>query len=215
MTLRRYTTRFLLLSLSLVLLSACTLATVRTLEEDEEAKQGFNATDYVNDIWDDRFLPTYEENAVDMRELLTLLDEDEDAAIEQYGSRTGTSGFSFMIRSEAEVLEVNTESRIGLMTLDIPPYDGESDASMYVGPVIRGRNNSALDAVGFIQFNDFTNQTEFASVSDAIKQRVLDDVISQIDVDTIAGQNISFIGSFSQDPTGRIEIVPITLEVGE
>ena len=76
------------------LLSGCTLATVRTIEADRQAKEGFNAPRYVAGIWDTEFIPTLEENAVEITELLRDLQANEDAATEQYGNRTSTGAFS-------------------------------------------------------------------------------------------------------------------------
>jgi len=199
----------------ILLVSGCTFATVRSLEDDEEAKAGFNPEAYVDGIWEDQLVANIVENAININDLLTEIDADEDAAIERYGARSGTGAFSFMVKGEAEVLEVNLESRIGLMALDFMPVDGEVDAMMAIGPVIRNRNNSVRDAVGFIQFNDFVNQTEFAGVSTAIKDRILVDVIAPLDLDTLQGRTITFYGAFTLDNRDEIEIVPIRIEVSE
>ncbi len=195
---------------------SCSIATIRSLEEDEEAKKGFVATEYVDEIWDEQLIPTVLEQAVEFKALLALLDADEDATIAAHGSRSGAGACSFMTFGEAQVLEVNTQSRIGMMmTLDIAPYDGVADASMAIGPVIRGRDTSLRDAVGFIQFNDFTNQTEFAQISDAMKDRILATVINQIDLENLGGKTISFYGTFMFSDRNDLEIVPVSLEVNE
>ncbi|MBZ0308420.1 MAG: DUF2291 domain-containing protein, partial [Anaerolineae bacterium] len=104
---------------------------------------------------------------------------------------------------------------IGFMTLDIAPFDGAPDAAMAIGPVIRGRDTSLRDAVGFIQYNAFTNQTEFAQISDAMKDRILNTVISEIDLTTIQGKTISFYGTFMLNDVNDLEIVPVMVEVQE
>jgi predicted lipoprotein len=202
-----------LIAALLVTTTACTLATVRTIEEDRIAKEGFNAERYVNEIWDSQLMPEFQENAVEVTDILAQIDADEDAAIQAYGNRSGTGAYSFLIYGDAQVLEVDLESRIGLMSLDFAPYDSEPDANMAIGPVIRNRNNAVRDAVGFIQFNDFVNQTEFAGVGSAIKDRILRDVISALDLDSIEGKTIHFYGAFTLDDRSDIEIVPVTLEV--
>ena len=204
---------FFLLSSLLVVSAGCTLATVRSIEDDQTAKEGFNPERYVSEIWDDELLSAFHENATEVTSLLAQLESNEQAAIETYGNRSGTGAYSFMIYGDAKVLEVDRESRIGLMGLDFSPYDGEADANMAIGPVIRNRNNAVRDAVGFIQFNNFVNQTEFAGVSSAIKDRILRDVISTIDLDNIIGKTIRFYGAFTWDDISNIEIVPVTLEV--
>jgi predicted lipoprotein len=208
----KYLGLFTVLMLGL-LLPACTLATVRSLDEDEAAKEGFNPERYIDEIWESQLIPTVQENAVEITALLGEIDANEASATEKYGHRSGTSAYSFMTYGEAQVLTVNLESRIGLMEIDFAPYDGQPDANMAIGPVIRNRNDSVRDAVGFIQFNNFVNQTEFASVGSALKDRILRDVINPIDFTELAGKTISFYGAFTLDDRSNLEIVPVILEV--
>lgn len=203
------------IAMGIVLLTtvSCTLATIRSIEEDAAATEGFNPERYVNEIWESELLPTVQEKAVEVTALLAELNADQDAATETYGSRSGTGAYSFLIYGDGRVLEVDRESRIGLMSIDFAPYDGQADANMAIGPVIRNRNDAVRDAVGFIQYNNFVNQTEFASVGSAIKDRILRDVINPIDLETIAGKDIHFYGAFTLDDLSSLEIVPVILEV--
>ncbi|MEQ8676864.1 MAG: DUF2291 domain-containing protein [Aggregatilineales bacterium] len=202
-----------LLILSMTLLSGCSLATIRTIDEDRLAKEGFSAANYVSGIWESDFIPTLQDNAVEITQLLSELDANENAATEQYGNRTSTGAYSFMVSGEAQVLLINRESRVGLAELDLAPYDGTADIYLAIGPVLRG--NALRDAVGFIAFNDFTNQVEFAQVSDALKDRVDSDVLGQTDIDDLVGDTIQFLGAFSLDDRAEIVIMPVRLEVVE
>jgi len=194
----------------LIVSSGCTLATVRSLEDDAEAKTGFNPANYVASIWDTEFVPTMEANAVDISQLLVELDANEEAATEQYGNRTSTGPYSFMTRGEARIITVNRESRVGLAELDLSPFDGTADIFLAIGPVLRG--NALRDAVGFIQFNDFTNQVEFAQVSDAMKERIDQQVLTEFNIDDRVGATIRFLGAFTFDDRDEIVIIPIRLE---
>jgi predicted lipoprotein len=205
----------ILLIIFIFITSGCTFATVRSIDEDKESKRGFVANQYIDEIWDGQFSETIHAQAIEFSALMALLDADENAAIAAHGHRSGTGAYSFITSGQARVLEVNTESRIGMMTLDIAPFDGQVDASMAIGPVIRGRDTSLRDAVGFIQYNNFTNQTEFAQISDALKDRVLNTVINEIDLSTIVGKTINFYGTFMWSTRDDIEIVPVSIEVVE
>lgn len=211
----KFRSLFVFMLLTIVISSVgCTLATIRTIEEDIVAKEGFNATRYVSSIWDTEFLPTLEENAVEISQLISEIDADEEAATEAYGNRTSTGPFSFMTRGEVTILNVDRESRVGLAGLDIQPYDGEVDVYLAIGPVLRG--NALRDAVGFIAFNDFTNQVEFAQVSDALKERVDADLISTLDFESMIGSTIEVLGAFTLEDRDEIVIMPVKLnEVGQ
>lgn len=202
-----------LMLLSVFSLIGCTLATVRTLEEDEIAKEGFSAENYVNGMWESDFLPTLQNDAIDLTQLLSEIDADENAAIEQYGNRTSNGPYSFMVQGEAKIIAVDRESRVGLAHLDLEPYDDEADIYLAIGPVLRG--NALRDAVGFIAFNDFTNQVEFAEVSNALKDRADAEVITPFSVDDHVGDVVRFLGAFTFDDREEIVVIPVELEVIE
>jgi len=200
----------LLFPVLLIVVSGCTFATVRSLEENAEAKAGFNPANYVASIWDNEFMPTMEANAIEISQLLSELDANEEAAIEQHGNRTSTGPFSFMTQGEARIIAVNRESRVGLAELDLPPYDDTADIFLAIGPVLRG--NALRDAVGFIEFNDFTNQVEFAQVSDAMKDRIDQQVLAEFNIDDRVGATIRFLGAFTFDDRDEIVVIPVRLE---
>jgi predicted lipoprotein len=69
------------------------------------------------------------------------------------------------------------------------------------------------DALPFICFNDFVNQLEFADVSKALHQRVMDEVISKTDLASAVGKTINFAGAFTLSDISKIVITPVKLEV--
>lgn len=210
MKLRRISFLLILFAISVPVISGCTLATIRSLEEDEIAKEGFSPEAYVDGIWEEQFLPTINEEAQEIGVLLAALESDEEGAIEQFGNRTSTGAYSFMAYGEAQVLELDRSSRVGLAPMDLAPYDGEADVFLAIGPVLRG--NALRDAVGFIVFNDFTNQVEFAGVSTALKDRIAVDVLEATDLDSLVGSTIRFVGAFTYDDPEEVVIMPVSIE---
>ncbi|MBI5928174.1 MAG: DUF2291 domain-containing protein [Chloroflexi bacterium] len=210
--------RSLLLTMLIFILLAttsCKIATVRTLAEDKEAKAGFNPTKYVDGIWGSQIIPTFKEQAIEVNDLLAQIKANQNRAIQEHGHRTGTGAYSFMTYGEAKVLAYAVDLRVGTLSLDFAPFDGQPDAVMLVGPLIPRRNDAVRDAVGFIKFNDFVNQTEFAEVSNAIKEHILTDVAAAVDPATITGKTINFYGAFTLDDPSKIEIVPVTIQIQE
>lgn len=224
---RRKLLPILLLLVALVVFG-CQLATVRTLEEDRRAKEGFNPDRYVEDIWEDELIPTFREDAVAINTLLEALEADRQAAIERY-SRSSSIGdvstsYSFMTYGTGRVVTVEhtdlgNDVLYGNMMVDLEPYDGEGDVEIAIGDRFSQRNTAVRDAVGFIDFNDFVNQTEFASVSRAIKNRILTDVIGMLELSELQGQTITFYGAFTISGSagfggiGPVEILPVIIEV--
>lgn len=207
----------LLMALSAMLaLSACKLATVRPLDpktgraiigNEEEA---FDPERYVSNLWDDPLLTTVHADATELNELLPALENDREGASERYGRLQG-SNYSFIVRGRGQVLEVDTSSRAGVMHVDLEPYNGARDVTLAIGPVIRG--TALRDALPFISFNEFTNQIEYAQVSNQLHARVMDSVLGALDLADLVGKTINFYGTFTLVDLDSIVITPVEIEV--
>lgn len=207
----------LLLTVTAAAVSGCKLVTVRPLNESgmpsgpSSSQQPFNAVAYVDGIWSSKVLPTAQEKAVELSLLLPAVKTDPEAAGKQYGKREGSSPYNFLVKGRGKVLSVNTGSRVGLALVDLVPLDGQPDVSIQIGPVLRG--NAVRDAVGFISFNEFVNQLQFADVANELNERVLKTVLNGIDPATLAGKMVTLHGAYTLDGDAVI-ITPLKLEVG-
>ena len=204
-----------ILVLLAVLLGGCTLATIRPLDpvtgkpiignEDQQ----FNAANYVSDIWDDQLLPALHEQAHDIMEVLDALRTNEADASETYGRHEGRQPYSFMVTGTGTITEVNLESRAGLAPVDADG-DGTAEYALAIGPVIRG--TALRDSMPFILFNQFTNQMEFASVSNEMHAHISSQLLTPLgDLTTLNGQNITFYGAFTLAELDEIIITPAEL----
>jgi predicted lipoprotein len=202
---------FALIALFLAAGSGCTFATVISLEENEQARGGFDALGYVDGVWDSQVVPTVTEQAISLTELLPQIEANQNAAIEAHGRRSGTGNYSFLTSVTATGRELNTESQAGLLLLDVPDYSGPAQIALAVGPVIRG--DAVRDGVGFIQFNDFVNQMDFAAVSRALKERVTQDVLAPLDLESLVGKQLRIVGAFTLTNPADIVIAPVQIEV--
>jgi predicted lipoprotein len=77
------------------------------------------------------------------------------------------------------------------------------------------------DAVGFISFGDFKEQTEYGKASTEINKRILATVLGDVDRENLVGKTISFKGAFTirtfnllQIDVTNINIVPVEIELG-
>jgi predicted lipoprotein len=201
----------------LLSLSGCTLWTVKSLRPAEgeapvgsavPGEPGFSPAAYVDAMWESQVLPAAENDSTELGTLLEALRGNPDAAKEQYGHREGQRPYNFLVKGEAQVLSVDTASRAGTVKIDLVPGDGQPDATLQVGPVIRG--TSIRDALPFIQFNLFVNQLEYAAVSNALSERVVEDVISDLDLATLQGKTIDFRGAFTLEERATVDDVLIT-----
>ena len=195
--LRRKTGTFSALS-AFLLLGSCVPWTVRPIDQTDSSSgqaRTFDAVRYVDSIWNSRVLPAVAASAVDLREAL----------------QAHPAG-CLLVKGEGRVLRVDTSSRSGLMLLDLAPYDGRADAAIQIGPVIRG--TVLRDALPFIQFSQFVNQLEFARVSNALNDRVVQSVLVSLPKAGLEGSVVSFSGASRQPAANELpEIVPVILIV--
>lgn len=210
--------RLAFLWLMLIALAGCAPWTIRPITSagaEAQAsgtvpgKPGFSPAAYVDSIWAGQVLPTVESKSADLPAVLAALKADPEAAKLKYGHREGQRPYNFLVKGAAKVLAVETASRSGMIKLDLAPGDGKADASIQVGPVMRG--TALRDALPFIQFNLFTNQLEYADVSNQLNDRVVKDVVGKLDLASLAGKTLDFEGAFTLSSTGVV-ITPVKLQ---
>jgi len=162
----------------------------------------FDPNGYVTSIWESRVVPSAERTAI---ELQTFTQGMVGAA------RTdGGTVRAVFVRGTARVSEVDRKSRVGLARLQ-PLRATDRQAAIQIGPVLRG--TALRDALDFIRFTDFVNQLEFASVSSALNERVMSDVLGPLDIDGLAGREVTFVGAAPLSAASIVEIVPVRLQV--
>ena len=151
------------------------------------------------------------QSATDINTVLTALKANPTSASEQYGRKVGQQPYSFLVSGSGTVTSVNTESRAGLALVDTNG-DGGFDISLAIGPVIRG--TAMRDGMPFISFNQFTNQMQFASVSNEMNALISQQIITPLgDVTSLTGKQVTFAGAFTLDKLDDIVVVPGILTV--
>jgi len=188
---------------------ACRIATVRPLGSSDEAGSAtvpFDASGYVESIWSSRVVPTIEHEATECAELLPSLKADPDGTVRRLGRGSRASKY-FLVKGEGTVVSVDRRSRAGLLGVDVAPGDGRADLWVQIGPVVQGM--ALRDAVGFISFDQFVNQIEYADVGNALNQRVLDSVLDALDPESATGTVLSFAGALS--PGERLLLTPVRI----
>jgi predicted lipoprotein len=197
---------------ALPLTGACKLWTVRPIEsakpKSAASAHPFNAAGYVDSIWESKVLPLVNEKSVELATLLAALEADAEAAKKQYGG--GDNGAHFLVKGAGRVSRVETTSQNRTLAIALPNHQAE--VLIQVGPVFRG--TALRDAVGFIQFNQFVNQLQFADVANQLHERVAASVLKNFDLTKAQGRQVSFAGAFTLADRNKIVITPVSLNVG-
>ncbi len=207
--------------------------TVVKIEDVEQTVQdeAFDPVAYVDGIWESRLLPTFNEEAEELSKILSEMEPDangtaaKDDLIDianRYGLITVGEAHVYMVEGSGKIVSVNAETSLGTAEVEIDGYDGPIKAQLYIGTRIPSDDTSVRDAVGFITFGDFKEQTEYGKAATEINKRVISTVLGEIDRDNLVGKNISFKGAFTirtfnllQIDVKEIPIVPVEIELGE
>ena len=207
--------------------------TVVSIEEAEDTVQSeaFDPVAYVDGIWESRLLPTFNEKAVELSDILSEMEPDasgtapKDLLIDianQYGLITVGEAHVYMVKGSGKIVDVHTETSLGTAEVALDGYDGPVKAQLYIGTRIPSDETSVRDSVGFITFGSFKEQTEYGKANTEINKRVLATVLCGIDRDNLVGKTISFKGAFTirtfnllNIDVKEIRIVPVEVKLGE
>lgn len=207
--------------------------TVVKIEDVEKAVQSetFDPVAYVDGIWTSKLLPTFNERAVDLPKILSEMQPDANgtapkesltAIANEYGLITVGEAHVYMVKGSGRIISVNADTSLGTAEVALDGYKGPIKVLLYIGTRIPSDESSVRDAVGFINFGDFKEQTEYGKVASEINKRVLSQVLDAVDRNNLMGKTISFKGAFTirtfnliQIDLKEIRIVPVEIELGE
>ena len=205
--------------------------TVVQIKQMEELKisEKFDPKAFVNEIWESKLIPTINEKAVDLSLVLGKIKSDDsgftsiDSLIpitKNYGLITVGEAHVYIVKGKGKVVNVDTKTSIGTLELLLDGYTGPIKVKFYIGPRIPSDESSVRDAVGFINFGDFREQTEYGKVALEINKRSMLQVNLPSDKDSLQGELISFHGTFmirtfnlTKIDMNEIKIVPIQIDI--
>jgi len=189
----------------------------------------FDPVKYVDGIWSSKLLPTFDEKSVDLSVILSEIQVDAKGHVtkdvlvpvaKKYGLITAGEADEFMVKGTGKVVSLDASSSSGTMEIQLANYNGPIKVRIYIGPIIPANETSIRDAVGFIQFGDFQDQTQYGKVATEINNRVITDVISLLNIESLNGKTINFEGAFTIRTfnlvvidLSEIHIVPIKITV--
>jgi predicted lipoprotein len=203
--------------LAIAALSACRILPIKTDRQQQDqgaSRSTFDAASFVKSSWDEKVLPHFKTKATDLATVLDGVAKDYNGTATQYGLRHGdaTGPVSFAVKGSGVVTAVNTESRAGTASIDVPTAAGTKSVTLQIGPVVRG--NAIRDCLPFVSFQDFTNQIEFAQAGRALTERAMLDLKATL-AEMKPGAQVQFSGAMTltkaDDP---VVITPVLLHVG-
>lgn len=172
----------------------------------------FSAGDSVAELWEDA-VADIEGKAVDLPTFLEEANGDLKSLADQYGKYSmGTSGtISYAVKGTGTVTEVNQEKKAGYMVVQLDGYDGPEVIKIQIGSIYKG--SSTRDTLDIISFGDFTNQEEWAAISQELHTMIDANVVQPADPASLQGKTIDFVGTFTADSNDELLITVVDLNV--
>lgn len=172
----------------------------------EEAAAAFDATQFVEQFWSDKLVPSFA-TAADLSVVLPDVRRDPAEAMKRHGRKVGVgTTVYYFARGEGSVVEVKG-SRI------LVDVDG-LQVALKVGPVF---GNTVRDGCGLLSVNDVPGLEEFNELSAALNHKVETEVTPAARENAKVGSRISFVGCAPAPESGSgvpvLSIVPLQVEV--
>ncbi len=184
----------------ITLLSACTVVDLDSsgkpvIPADPNAAPSFiqqTPQQVAESLWSARLLPAAEQQALAWPALLAKRD-----------GLTGTDSISVFGRFNGTVASVDNDGRERKMRLTV---NGE-EVVIQLGPIVKG--NALRDAAGFIRFEDFKNQVQFAQAARALNKKALEQ-LPPIDA-SWQGKEVAVLAAFTLRAQTLGEAVPLKI----
>lgn len=206
--------RFLALALALTMVFGTT-GCIKVVKIGEEGaltgEVKFSATDSVAEMWD-AAVENIEEKAVELPTFLEEANGDLSSLADKYGKYSmGTSGtISYAVKGTGVVEEVNQEKKAGYLIVKLDGYEGPKVIKIQIGSIYKG--SSTRDTLDIINFGDYTNQQEWAAISQELHTLIDTNVIQPLDPANLQGKTVEFAGTFTVDGNDELLITAIAME---
>ncbi len=174
---------------------------------ESSGPKAFNPTTYAQQKWT-KLVEQINVKATDVATLAAAVDADLAAAGKKYGQNLGADSYAFPVKATGVVAAVDAN----FITLTVAKMPARDVVRIPMGPALNGA--AIRDATGLIQFGDFTDQTDYQTVADALRVLSQKDVVGKISPPLLKGKTITVVGAFaSGGPPNAYSISPVKIEV--
>jgi predicted lipoprotein len=182
----------------------------RKLDRVKASSTTFDAKTYARKYFDEKLLPSLN-NAVEIEQLISLLNSNKQQTFEKYGHALGIGNIRyFLVKGEGKVLSINENDVTVLAVADSNKKTISIATEFVFGNAIR-------DASGKIDINEFSNTMDFNSVSAETNKIVRSQVLPQFKANVKKGDTVQFAGAIELNKehlnVEEIELMPVQLKI--
>jgi len=197
-------------SLVLVAVVAYNSVYFKKLDEVKAGTASFDAGKYALEFWSKK-LPPHTSKAIEIGDLLSLLQTDKNKAFTDYSHALGIGNVKYFLVKGSGTVQSVDENQVSVKVESGREKPEVILATEYVF------GNAVRDASGEIDINEFTNSMDFNNVSAEINKIIREKVIPPFRSKVKNGDKINFIGAIELNQehlsTRLIEIIPIDLKI--
>ncbi|CAG7614353.1 DUF2291 family protein [Actinacidiphila bryophytorum] len=198
--------RVSLIGLALLVIAIAATTTYRSADSAAAAGPAkFDAAKYGAATYQPKVVPAIEKRAVDIVTLQRAIAADTGAAGARYGTREGTSPYSYAVKLTGTAGTVTS----GLLAVTVPGI-ANTHVNIQVGPAING--TALRDAAGFIKFGQFTNQVDYADAGTALNTEMKSKVLSSLDVAALKGKQVTVVGAMTPLTSDLFTVTPVSFQ---
>jgi predicted lipoprotein len=195
-------------------LSGCKILPTPKNGEAGSAAAAFDPDKMAAEMWATKVIPYLEQKAGSFAEVNALAKTDPAAAGARYGNpkKQANSPWTYAARLEGRIVAANTQSRNGRIDVDIDG-DAKADVRVQIGPAIQG--TAIRDTLDFVNFNDFTNQIDFAQFGKALNAYADKTVLSKLPREQLEGRSVKVLGAYALASGSDLPVLtPAEAEIG-
>lgn len=200
--------KYTLITLAVLLVIGLSLD-IKNLEKYKSTLKpiSFDAATYAENFWNDS-LPVAVANALQINELIQLLNENPEQAFEQYGHKLGISKtWYFMVKGSGTIEKVEDEFLV--VGADSPAEVKIKTDFIY--------GNAVREGSGKVNINHFVNMTDFNNVSVAINKWVKEKVTARLKKSAKVGQQLEYTGAMEikeeNSNLSDFSIIPVSVKL--
>lgn len=193
-----------------VLLLAFNSVYFKKLSDVKTSSSIFDAKAYARNYFDNKLIPSIKD-AVEINQLLSLLQNNKDQTFDKYSHALGIGNIRyFLVKGEGQVISVNENDVSILAKADTNQTHLRIATEFVFGNAIR-------DASGKIDINEFANTMDFNNVSAEINKIVRAEVLPQFKANVKKGDTVQFAGAIELNKehlnVEDIELMPVQLKI--
>lgn len=182
----------------------------RKLDAIKAASSKFDAKTYARNYFNNKLVPALS-NAVEINQLLFLLESDKEQTFQKYSHALGIGNIRFfLIKGEGQVISINENNVTVLAKTDTAQKNIQIETEFVFGNAIR-------DASGIIDINEFTNTVDFNNVSSEINKIVRTEILPRFKANVKKGAVVQFAGAIELNKehlnVEDITFMPVQLKI--